>query len=196
MRYSANISAGSLKVPESRVVAGLLLRGQKDQGWHKAIVEDNALQARNLQSAIRVGRLVRQRLDLMKPDLLKLVRDGTGSVATHAVFAAAIKHSPLLGDFLDLVVREQFRVFSTTLPKKLFDEYLQNCRGRDPEMPQFNESTQRKLQTTIYHVLVQVGYLSDNRKLKLQHVHVAEQVIQYLERNHEEYVLRCIQVGS
>ena len=27
----------------------------------------------------------------------------------HAVLAAAIKQSPLIGDFLDLVVREQFR---------------------------------------------------------------------------------------
>jgi hypothetical protein len=31
--------------------------------------------------------------------------------------------------------------------------------------------------------------------LKLQSVHVAEQVVAYLERNQEDYVLRCIQVG-
>lgn len=195
MRYSANISAGSLKVPESRIVAGLLLRGVEEASWHKAFVEQNVLQARNPLSAIRVGRLVRQRLELMKPDLWKLVKDGSGSVATHAVLAAAVKHSPLLGDFLDLVVREQFRVYNTTLPKKLFDEYLQDCRGRDPEMPQFSDATRRKLQTVMYHILVQAGYLSDTRTLKLQHVHVAEQVVAYLERNHEEYVLRCIQVG-
>ena len=48
----------------------------------------------------------------MGPDLWRLVRDGKGSVATHAVLAAAVKHSPLLGDFLDLVVREQYRLFS------------------------------------------------------------------------------------
>lgn len=196
MRYSANISAGSLKLPESRVVADLLLNGLTDDGWHQAIVEANALQARNPVSAIRVGRLVRQRLELMKPGLWKLVKDGSGSIATHAVFAAAVKHSPLLGDFLDLVVREQFRVYNTTLPRKLFDEYLQDCRGRDPQMPQFNESTRRKLQTTIYHILVQVGYLSDTKALKLQQVHIAEQVVAYLKQNHEDYVLRCIQVGS
>jgi hypothetical protein len=34
------------------------------------------------------------------------VRDGTSTVASHALLAAAIKQSPLLGDFLDLVVRE------------------------------------------------------------------------------------------
>ena len=40
----------------------------------------------------------------MDADLWKLVRDGSGTVATQACLAAAVKHSALLGDFLDLVV--------------------------------------------------------------------------------------------
>jgi hypothetical protein len=32
----------------------------------------------------------------MGPDVWKLVRDGSGKVATHAILAAAVKHSPLL----------------------------------------------------------------------------------------------------
>lgn len=194
-RYSANISAGSLKLPESRIVAGLLLKGIDPDTWHHAIVEENVLQARNPVSAVRIGRLVRQRLELMKPDLWRLVRDGSVPVATHAALAAAIKHSPLLGDFLDLVVREQLRVFNTRLSRRLFDDYLYDCRGRDPEMPLFNETTRRKLQTTIYHILVQSGYLTDTRTLQLQRVFIAEPVLAYLERNSERYVLRCMRVG-
>jgi hypothetical protein len=195
MRYSANISAGSLKVTESRIVADLLLHGVGGDEWRRAVVEENVLQARNPASAIRVGRLVRQRLELMKPDFWRLVRDGSGLEATHALLASAIKHSLLLGDFLDLVVREQFRIFNTTLPKKLFNEFLQDCRGRDPDMPEFHESTRRKLQTTIYHILVQAGYLSDTRSFQLRKVHIAEPVLGYLRQYDESYVLRCIQVG-
>lgn len=195
MGYSADITAGSLRLSESRIVAGLLLNGITGETWHKAVEEDNVLQARNPATAIRVARLVRQRLELVKPDLWRLIRDGSGTVATHAVLAATIKHSQLLGDFLDLVVREQFRVFNTTLPKRLFDEYLQACRGRDPQMPQWNETTRRKLQTTVYRILVQAGYLSDTRSLKLQGVHVSEQVVAYLRQTHEDYVLRCMEVG-
>ena len=144
------------------------------------MVDENILQARNTVSALRIGRLVRQRLELMKPDLWRLVRDGSGPVATHAALAAAIKHSPLLGDFLDLVVREQFRVFNTTLSRRFFDDYLYDCRGRDPEMPEFNETTRRKLQTTIYHILVQSGYLTDTRTLQLQRVFIAEPAVAVL----------------
>ncbi len=193
-RYGANISAGSLKIAESRVVADLLLRGVSGEEWRTAVVQQNCLQARNPKTAVRIARLIRQRLEPMQPALWRLVRDGSTSVVTHALLAAAIKHSALLGDFLDLVVREQFRVFNKTLPKKMFDDFLQDCRGRDPEMPEFNESTQRKLQTTIYRILVQAGYLSDTRTLTLKQVHVAEEVLAYLRQNGEDYVLRCIQV--
>ena len=195
MLYGAEITAGSLKVAESRVLADLLLKGVDADAWHAAVLEENVLQVRNPATGIRVARLIRQRLELMTPDLWQLVRDGSSIVATHALFAAAIKHSRLLGDFLDLVVREQFRVFSTVLPKRLFDDYLQDCRGRDPEMPQWSETTCRKLQTVVYHILVQAGYVSDSRSLRLQTAHIAGPVLGYLERNDEQYVLRCIQVS-
>ena len=195
MYYKADITAGSLKVAESRIVAGLLLRKVNADGWEKAIIEDNVLQTRSEATAIRIGRLIRKRLELMNPDLWGLVRDGTGTVATHAVLAAAVKHSPLLGDFLDLVVREQYRLFNTALSNKLWDEYLYDCRGRDPDMPIWNESTRKRLRSSVFQILAQAGYIENTRSKRLQTVHIASQVLQYLERHNEHYVLRCIKVS-
>ena len=195
MYYKADITAGSLKVAESRIVAGLLLRKVNADGWEKAIIEDNVLQTRSEATAIRIGRLIRKRLELMNPDLWRLVRDGTGTVATHAVLAAAVKHSPLLGDFLDLVVREQYRLFNTALSNKLWDEYLYDCRGRDPDMPIWNESTRKRLQSSVFQILAQAGYIENTRSKRLQTVHIASQVLQYLEKHNEHYVLRCIKVS-
>src|ERR1700729_540177 len=119
MRYKADITAGALKLPESRIIADLLLRRVDAEGWRDAILTKNALQARNPATARRLTRLIRGRLETMGPPLWKLVRDGQGGVATHAVFAAAVKHSPLLGDFLEIVVGEQYRLFSSALTDKL-----------------------------------------------------------------------------
>ena len=195
MYYKADITAGSLKVAESRIVAGLLLRKVNADGWEKAIIEDNVLQTRSEATAIRIGRLIRKRLELMNPDLWGLVRDGTGTVATHAVLAAAVKHSPLLGDFIDLVVREQYRLFNTALSNRLWDEYLYDCRGRDPDMPIWNESTRKRLRSSVFQILAQAGYIENTRSKRLQTVHIASQVLQYLERHNEHYVLRCIKVS-
>jgi hypothetical protein len=195
MRYKADITAGALKLPESRIIADLLLREVDAAGWKDSIVNRNVLQARSPATAIRLTKLVRGRLETMGPDLWKMVRDAKGGVATHAVFAAAVQHSPLLGDFLKLVVAEQYKMFGKALSNKLWHDYLEGCRERDPDMPQWNETTRRRLRSSVFQMLAQAGYIENTRSLKLHTVHVPEQVLRYLKANHEDYVLRCIQVA-
>lgn len=195
MRYRADITAGALKVPESRVIADLLLRCADQETWRKAIVTENVLQARNPETARRLARLVRARLEQMDADLWRLVRDGTGTVATHAVLAASIKHSALLGDFLDLVVKEQFRLFVPALSNRLWENYLAGCRGRDPDMPLWNESTRRRLRSSVFQTLAQAGYLENTKNLRLHPVDISPPVASYLKAHNEQYVLRCIQVS-
>lgn len=194
-RYSADITAGALKIPESHIIADLLLHEIDAAGWKDAIVRRNVLQARSPATAMRLTKLVRGRLETMGPDLWNMVRDGKGGVATHAAFAAAVKHSALLGDFLRLVVAEEYKLFSPALSYKLWDDYLEGCRERDPNMPEWNETTRRRLRSSVFQMLAQAGYIENTRSLKLQTVHVAEQVLRYLKANHEDYVLRCIQVA-
>lgn len=193
--YGAELTAGSLKVPESRIIADLLLRGVAPVEWQETLYKQNALQTRNLETARRLGRLIRQRLELMNADLWRLVRDGSQTVATHACLAAAIKHSALLGDFLDLVVREQYRLFVSKLSPTLWEEYLNDCRGRDSVMPLWNDSTRGRLRSSVYQTLAQAGFLDSTRTLRLQPVHIASEVLGYLRDHREEYVLRCIQVS-
>ena len=68
VRYKADITAGALKLPESRLVADLLLRKVDAEGWKDAIVKKNVLQARNPATARRLTKLVRGRLETMGPD--------------------------------------------------------------------------------------------------------------------------------
>lgn len=194
-RYRADITAGALKLPESRLIADLLIREVDADGWKDAIVTKNILQAKSPATARRLTHLIRSRLETMEKDLWLLVRDGAGTVATHAVFAAAVKHSPLLGDFLEIVVAEQYRLFSKALTNKMFADYLEGCRERDPEMPQWSETTGRRLRSSVFQMLAQVGYIENTRSLKLQSVHFADQVLRYLKANQEDYVLKCIQVA-
>jgi hypothetical protein len=196
MRYQADITAGALKLPESRVIASLLIRGLTSQEWREAIYERNVLQTRSPASAKRLARLIRGRLDCADAELWRLVAQGEATVATHALLAASIKQSALLGDFLDLVLREQYKVFSNRLTNSLWDQYLDDCRGRDPQITEWHESTRRRLRSSVFQILAQAGFVRDTRSLKLQTVFIAADVIAYLKRHDEEYVLRCIQVSQ
>ncbi len=172
MRYRADITAGAPKVPERRIIAALLLRGPA-----------------------RLTLLLRGRLALMEAELWTLVRDGSGTVATQACLAAAVKHSALLGDFLDLVVREQYTRYAKALSHTVWDDYLLDCRGRDPEMPQWSTATIDRLRSSVFQILAQAGYIANTRTLTLQPVYIASPVLDYLTAHQEHYVLRCIQVA-
>ena len=50
-RYKADITAGALKLPESRIIADMLLRQVDAEGWKDAIVKKNVLQARSPSTA-------------------------------------------------------------------------------------------------------------------------------------------------
>jgi hypothetical protein len=195
MRYQAEITTGSLKVTESRRIANLLRQGTSEMGWKEALYDQNILQTRSPATARRLALLLRGRLGLMDADLWTLVRDGSSLVATHACLAAAVKHSALLGDFLDLVVREQYQCYAEALSNKLWEEYIVDCRGRDPDMPQWSNSTIARLRSSVFQILAQAGYVENTRTLRLQTAHMAPQALDYLTDHHEHYVLRCLQVG-
>jgi hypothetical protein len=82
MRYKADITAGALKLPESRLIADLLLRQVDAEGWRDAILTKNVLQAHNPATARRVTRLIRGRLETMEPPLWKLVARVTRTEGT------------------------------------------------------------------------------------------------------------------
>ena len=191
-RYKANFTKGGLMLPESRVVADLLLKGVDAPGWKQAIEVDNALAKRSLTTASTKAGLIRARLQTMTEGLWLLVRDGSKPVATHAVFAATITYSPLVGDFLDLVVRDLYRRFEGVLKPQHWDRYVEDCRSRDPGMPEWTAATLEKLRTRVYGMLTEAGYLSDSRTRTLRPVDVAPEVMQYLKESQRDYALRCM----
>ena len=190
------MTAGSLKVSESRVIADLLLQDLTPQQWQTAILEENVLQARSIATAKRLSGLLKPRLETMTAPLWKLIKDGNQLTATHACLAAAVKYSNLLADFFELVLKEQFKLFAPALTNTLWDEFVIECQNRDADLPEWSQQTIKRLKSSVFQILAQAGYVEDTKSLKLQNVHVAYEVVDYLEANNEQRVLRCITVAA
>ena len=194
MIYTATISSTSLRVRECRIVADLLLQAVSEEEWTQAVVEQNVLTMGRTVTIIRSSNILRARLEPLGEGLWRMVRDGGQEQATQAAFAGAVKHSRLLGDFMDLTMREQRALFAMKLEKRVWSDYMEGCRGRDPDMPYWSDTTVAKLRSVVFSMLAEAKYLKDTRSLLLQTVFVDAQLDAYLKDRGETYVLRCLQV--
>lgn len=193
--YNAEISAGSLMLRESRQIAKLLLAGANDEAWEKALYIDNVLQKKIRATARRMARLIRNRLELMSPDLWEMVVHGNSEVATQALLAAAIKHSRLLGDFLSDVIKECYKVFNQQLSIKDWNNFLVVCEQRDPAVATWTNSTRVKLGQVVFRILAEVKYLDSTRSMKLMPIVLTREIQEYLIKHEEKYILRCMEVS-
>ena len=194
MIYTATISSTSLRVRECRIVADLLLQAVSEEEWTKAIVEQNVLKMGRAVTIIRSSNILRARLEPLGEGLWRMVRDGEQAQATEADLAGAVKHSRLLGDFMDITMREQRALFAKKLERRMWSEYIEGCRGRDPDMPYWSDATMAKLRSIVFSMLVEAEYLKDTRSLLLQNVFVDAQLDAYLRDRGETHVLRGLQV--
>ncbi len=199
MTYTSTITSASLRLRESRVVAGLLLdevdrpTSTNVEAWTKTLLHDNVLQMGSPVSIRRIARLIRARLEPMGIGLWHMVRDGDRTLATQAVFAAALKESRLLADFMRFVIHDHHVVFAKQLAPHCWSDFIAACRGRDPDMPRWSEATINKLRSAVFSMLAEVGYISDSKSLALQHVYVEPRLATYLRDNGEGLVLRCME---
>lgn len=192
--YTATITSAGLRVRESRIIADLLLQGVDNETWKAELWEKNTLQMGSLNSVKRISLLLRARLEPLGAQVWQMVKEGDLILATQAVFAGAVKNSRLLGDFLDIVIREQRALFAESLDPKLWSDYIIGCRGRDPEMPNWSQSVIEKLRSSVFSMLAEAGYLSDTRALRFQNVFLDPVLEQALRGRQESYVLRCMKV--
>jgi hypothetical protein len=172
----------------------LLIDDISAESWRRAIEDENVLQKRSPGTAARQASLLRARLQTMTPELWHLVRNGSKETATHALLAAAIKHSPLFAEFMNRVVRERFRTFQNDLPRKLWNEYVEHLQNEDPDMPVWNNATTNKLGDSVFQILKESGFITDTRKYRLQPVQIAPAVLSYLRDTAQHDVIERLQV--
>lgn len=192
--YSADLTAGSLKLRESRLIAGLLLAGADEKQFRDAIVVANVLQARTPATAVRLARLIRGRLLEMDSGLWRMVSEGDKNLATQALFAATLKHSRLLRDFMDLVLRDEYRLLHTELEMALWTGFLIGCESRDPSVARWSDSTKQRLRSTVFQILSQAGFLADTTARKLKKIMVLPELRDYLSTRGDLIVLNCLQM--
>ncbi len=164
--YNAEISAGSLMLPESRRIARLLLTHPTPDQWDDALKSENLLQKKPA-TARRQARLIRNRLATLDDEGLRIVAEGDGELGTQVLLAAAARHSLLLSDFLRDVYGADLRRLERTLSHRQWEAFLTECEHRDPAVGAWADTTRAKLFQVIVRILAEAKFLDSARRMGL-----------------------------
>lgn len=190
--YNAEISAGSLMLPESRRIARLLLENPTEERWSHALKEENILQ-KNPATARRQARLIRNRLETLDAEGWQLIVEGDKEVVSQLLLAASIKHSWLLADFLRDVYAQDLRRLEHSLSLNQWDGFLTECIRRDDQVEGWAASTKEKLFQVIVRILAEAKYLDTTRKMNLTPPMLHPVAVSYLKRRGDAETLALME---
>lgn len=179
--YNAEISAGSLMIPESRRISKLLLVSPTVEQWDHAIEVENILQKKPA-TARRQARLMRNRLETLDQDGWQLIAEGDTEVASQILLAASIRHSQLLSDFLRDVYMMDLKKLEKTLSHHQWDSFIAECEHRDAAVASWAPSTRDKLFQVVVRILAEAKYLDSTRRLGLTPPMLHPQTRNYLKK--------------
>lgn len=175
-KYIADLTGGSLLVAESRVVADTLLQHLSDEEWKLLIVEKNVLQKRSPHTSLRYARAIKRRLAPLGDQFIRDLLEASEPAYVQMLLVALMIHSPVLPDFMSNVVAETRRVYKLQLPKTVWDDFIDDRVRAIEGLGGLSASTLNKTGTNVVRVLVEAGYLNNNRDRELQPVYLLPDV--------------------
>lgn len=194
--YNAEISAGSLMLPESRRVARFMLTQPDRATWFDTLRTENILQKKSPATARRQARLIRNRLETLDEQAWQLVAEGEQELALQILLAASVKHSRLLGDFMRDVVAGHVRRFEESLVPSDWEAFLADCIQRDPTVAGWSDTTKAKLLQVVLRILAEARYLESTRSLHLTPPLLHPEAQRYLKSRSEAAVLAAMELTN
>jgi len=193
--YKTDLAGVALKPQESRIIAGWLLGRYgvvNDDSWMKLIYVENEVQIRGRSTLRRQSNLLKARLGLVSADVLQLIADGSYRETIHACLAAAIKHSRVLGDFMDSVLRREYASGGRELDLYHWRTFLEACKLRDPNMGDWSPASSIRIRTTVMSILHEADLVDRGKPVKIKAPSYEKAVVEILERDQEDWCLRCM----
>ncbi|MDO7860631.1 DUF1819 family protein [Morganella morganii] len=180
--YIGDLVGGGLFLAESRIIAESLLKNLPDNKWKSQIIENNILQKKSGQTAIRYARTIRCRIEGQGERFITELLTASERAYIQMLMMSLLIHSPVLSDFMRLTLAEARRTYKPALPADAWSEFYDSKMRVYAELGDFSDSTIRKMGNNAIKALVDSGYLSDSRTKKIQPVYLMPEVKDWLVR--------------
>ena len=161
-QYVLSFTAGGLLYHESVVVAEALQRsGFVWESTTNDVLTGNLLQSRTQSTAKRKLREVRQRLEELTADQMKLFLLGTRLDQRLLLWLACCLRYQLLADFAQEVLRAKFLTLDISIQSIDVENFFESKLLWHDELESLTPTTKNKLQTVIMRMLREAGLVTN-----------------------------------
>lgn len=192
--YVGDLNGGSLLQADARKIANLLLQSRSKEQAKIEIVENNILQRKSIHSALRVANTLNHRLKALGPSFWQDLLDSDGQEYAQLLMLSLIIHSPVVADFMKLVLGEYRRQYKPALDPQAWEIFIDDQCRRISGLAEYSEGTLDKMRKNVFRALAEAGYINSVRSKQLQPVFVLPRTkyqIEQLGRLDLEPVMEC-----
>jgi hypothetical protein len=181
-------------ITESRIIAESLEKKLPEDEWKSLIVEQNVLEKKSGQTAIRYARTIRWRIEGLGDEFMTdLFLVASERAYVQMLMMSLLIHSPVVADFMRLTLAEARRTYKPSLTADAWSEFYDERVRAYAELGGFSDSTQKKMGNNAIKALVDSGYLSDSRTKKIQPVYLMPEVKDWLVRLGREDLIEVME---
>jgi len=189
LAYSFSFTAASLRPELAGTVAEYFFRLGSWEETRRTVLAANALQARSPASSIRMEREIRQRLQTLTAEQLKLVHQSTTDVRTCLAWLAAVKHSAYLYEFPAEVLRAKWELHDTVLRPSDYERFIDEKAPQHPELVRLKSSSSTKIRRVLLLMLREVGLLGPGTDLgRIQRMVIPPAVEKVIRRDNPKWL--------
>jgi len=194
--YIGDLSGGGLLIAETRAIVEIQLKKLSEKEWKQLIVEDNVLQKKSPQTALRFANVIRKRLDSMGEPFSKVLLNVSERAYIQLLMAAFMIQSPVIVDFMQECLAEARRTYKPDIANDAWISFIDDRIKVIPELASYSESTLKRMGSHVIKALVDAGYLKSTRQRQIQAVYLLPEVKDLLNSiNKQELidVMECTQ---
>jgi len=192
-KYLGDLNGGGLLITESRVIAEVLQNNSPKQDWKKVIVDENILQKKSPQTALRFANVIRKRLEAMGEAYTQTLLNVSERAYMQLLLAAFMVQSPVVVDFMQACLAEARRTYKTELSKDVWINFIEDRMSIIPELALYSESTLKRMGSHVIKALVDTGYLNSTRQRQIQAVYLLPEVKELLIKINKQDLINVMQ---
>lgn len=158
--YSLAFTAASLRPELARIIAEIYLVSGTWEAAKDRILKTNALQCRSANSAIRLERELRQRLQTLSQDQITLLAQATAEDRAAIAWLSACKHIPFAFEFAAELLRDKLVSHDPILRLSDYETYVETKALSHPELSRLAPSSRSKIKRVLLRMLSEAGLLA------------------------------------